>query len=81
MTTTTTPARLRVLQAITRKGLPPSNTRIDMLSRMRDAGLIAPLPDRNEPWRITAKGRDAIEAAEAAQGRAKVNGLLSDLLD
>jgi hypothetical protein len=56
-------ARLRVLKAIERTGVPPSRTRADMLRRMHDAGLLAPI-DGWEEWRITKRGRKAIRDAD-----------------
>lgn len=76
-------ARLRVLQAIQRTGCPPSNCRALTLQGMQDAGLIAPLSapkGSRERWFITRAGQKAIEAAEAAEGWSKVNGLLGNLL-
>ena len=60
-------ARLRVLKAIESTGLPPSNTRADMLRRMQDAGLIGPMAG-SEPWRITKHGEKAMRGADAQEG-------------
>ena len=60
-------ARFRVLKAIESTGLPPSNTRADMLRRMHDAGLIGPMAGR-EKWRITKHGAEAMRYTDAQEG-------------
>lgn len=56
-------ARLRVLKAIEKTGVPPKRTRADMLRRMHDAGLLAPMTGWEE-WRITKRGREAMREAD-----------------
>lgn len=60
-------ARFRVLKAIESTGLPPRNTRADMLRRMQDAGLIGPVAGA-KPWRITKHGEKAMRDADAQEG-------------
>ena len=78
---TVTYARLRVLRAIASSGKAPSNTRIDMLRRMQDAGLIGPLADRNEPWFLTQAGRKALQGAESQEACKAIGSRLARIFD